>query len=264
MSDKFIDFLETIIRDIEDIWCLGPEKIVATPSTGYITLISEKWNGLTNEEQFFFKNKLFPAFSKNHVVLDIFVKPKSLETVNLISFYDKKYLELFSKISGKTTDELFELVANRHNESPDYGYNIDLIRIMFNGYDRDNRDNPFNTPEGIDIKKKYERELAKRGIRYSRFYNITDCPPPSIDEIRRYILDTLDDKYRSEAKAKLTNCSSDADCMFFGKNGTCDLDEKLCYFDSKKGGKNLKTKKYKKTGKCRNRRKVRKTRKRYQ
>ena len=153
MSDKFIDFLETIIK-VVDIWCLGPEKIVATPSSvahnsDYIPL-SEKWNGLTNEEQFFFKNKLFPAFSKNHVVLDIFVKPRSSGTANEISFYDKKYLELFSKISGKTTDELFELVANLHNESPDNRYNTDLIKIMFNGYDNDF---PFNTQKGIDIKK---------------------------------------------------------------------------------------------------------------
>jgi hypothetical protein len=81
--------------------------------------------------------------------------------------------------------------------------------------------------------------------------------------LERFRLDELDDKYRTEAKAKLTNCKSDADCRFFVKNGVCDLEKNIC-FDSKEGGKertrkkNRKTKKIKKT---KNTKKCKKTRK---
>lgn len=79
--------------------------------------------------------------------------------------------------------------------------------------------------------------------------------------LERFKLDVLDDERRTKAKAKLSNCETDADCKFFGKNGTCELEEKLCYFDSNKGGKKKKTNKSKKTRKNNKTRKTKKRRK---
>jgi hypothetical protein len=83
--------------------------------------------------------------------------------------------------------------------------------------------------------------------------------------LQRFHLDSLDYKYRTEAKAKLSNCETDADCKFLGKNGTCNLQEKKCHFDSSEGGKKTKiktkTKKSRKNKKSKRRRKAKKTRK---
>jgi hypothetical protein len=87
--------------------------------------------------------------------------------------------------------------------------------------------------------------------------------------LERFKLDVLDDERRTKAKAKLSNCETDADCKFFGKNGVCNLQEKKCHFDSKGGDKKTKiktkiktkTKKSRKNKKSKTRRKAKKTRK---
>jgi hypothetical protein len=83
-----------------------------------------------------------------------------------------------------------------------------------------------------------------------------------LDGLKRFYLDKADDEKRTAMKKKITNCESDEDCKFFGKNGTCESD-KICYFEETKGGKGIKSKKKRKSinkKKSKNNR-IRKTRK---
>ena len=81
--------------------------------------------------------------------------------------------------------------------------------------------------------------------------------------LERFKLDALDYEYRTKAKEKLSNCETDADCKFFGKNGVCNLQEKKCHFDTRGGDKKTKTKtkKSRKSKKSKRIRRAKKTRK---
>jgi len=74
--------------------------------------------------------------------------------------------------------------------------------------------------------------------------------------LERFKLDVLEDEFRSKAKAKLSNCDTDTDCKFFGKNGVCI--EKQCIFDEK-GGKKKKTKRSRKNKKSKKTKRAKKT-----
>jgi len=151
------------------------------------------------------------------------------------------------------SEQLYFVLSGNNHAVTAIGYeekNEDFFIILKNSWGNVEENNEFGVPHvNGNVRIKID-DLIKTG-----YIKISFLLPQNNNIPRSEVLDEKDKEYRTKAKAKLTNCETNEDCKFFGKNGICNLYEKRCYFDSKKGGKKKKTKKRKES---KNKRKAKK------
>lgn len=209
----------------------------------------------TNKE--FFKN--FRDFNdeKYEIVEKLLEKFKTEMTLKElgISEYEKELdndnNDDISLIKFILDEQLYIVLTSKSHAVTAIGYeeeNEDFFIIIKNSWGNKTYDNFFFGLPYKDGKLRVNIDTLRIKIKMFSF-----LLPHSTIIPRSEVLDETDKEYRTKAKAKLTNCETNEDCKFFGKNGICD--EKLCYFDSKEGGKKKKTKKRKES---KNKRKAKK------
>jgi hypothetical protein len=223
---------------------------------------------LGHEELFRYNFVFRDIINSVNIVLKVTLKNKITNEI-IIVFYKKMF---FSKLHSIITpsiedlmyDKKIDLITKDGNE-----HNVVILVIPSTSRCLNNSLYTEYIHLGIYVCKPFEytRTLSIKTEQCTKEYSYVGYRYENIFPIKN-----IDTEYRTEykrkTKEKLNNCNTDADCEeFFGKNGTCDVEDKICYFDSNGGKKRKekknKTKKIKKTKKTKKIKKSKKTRKIY-
>ena len=155
------------LRDHDDISKLGPKKPIATGhSGGEPGKLKQKWLALDDENKEYLTKYWFPNNKKlrspkqtegtEDIELGVFVPEEDRSNgANPIVFYSVPHLGLLSEASGKTIEELLEIVTTRQVPSPD-NLNYDIMLIAFGDpFRKSQAEKDISTPEGKKILKDY-------------------------------------------------------------------------------------------------------------
>jgi hypothetical protein len=167
---------------------------------------------------------------------------------------EKDYYDDIGLIKYILDEQLYIVLTGNKHAVTAIGYEEtkeDFFIILKNSWGNKPYDNFFGLPNK-DGKLIINIDAITDRRKIDTFYFLL---PQDTNIPRSEVLDEKDKEYRTKAKAKLINCNTNEDCKLFGKNGICDLEENLCFFDSKEGGKKKKTKKRKES---KNKRKAKK------
>jgi hypothetical protein len=252
------DGIQSEITDIES-FTSGKEEYGRNKKPTRVFMTTKNYNqeGLNMNKKYLNDNKDLK------VLLLIYDDTSIKYKENLVNLFSNTFGNIFEDSScyGDKLDLkiLYEILDNEGEYFPNYMEKITNFIKQIYIYDEYLKYFTITINGGINnsIKKDNGNKLILNKIMDTKYTS----PPYSLwieeynSAIQEYYdrknLDTIDSEYRKKTKEKLTNCTSDSDCKFFGKNGTCEEDNH-CYFDSK-GGNKKKTKKRKQKKKTKKR-----------
>ena len=135
---------------------LNHKKPVATGrSGGEPGILKQEWLALDDENKEYLTKYWFPQAFQG-IELGVFIPEEDRSNgANPIIFYSVQHLGLLSEASGKTIEELLEIVTTRQDTSPD-NLNYDIILIAFGDTFRESLGERYvTTLEGKKILKDY-------------------------------------------------------------------------------------------------------------